>query len=74
MDNHDVVVEEDRNASKVHQVSVNEEDAGSIATKYHDMERKILEGKLILVRDDGVRLKHVNADSQATILVPSLTG
>lgn len=53
MDNHDVVVEEDTNAKviNVHHVSFNEEDAGSFATKYHDMERKMLEGKVVLVRD-----------------------
>ncbi|GKD39127.1 retrovirus-related pol polyprotein from transposon TNT 1-94 [Tanacetum coccineum] len=38
-------------------ISGNKEDASSIAAKTHDNERKMLEGKLVLVGDDGVLVK-----------------
>ncbi|GKA28065.1 retrovirus-related pol polyprotein from transposon TNT 1-94 [Tanacetum coccineum] len=45
-----------------------------MATKIDDMERKMLEGNLLLVGDDGVPFKPVNADSQATVeLFPSMS-
>ncbi|GKD57677.1 hypothetical protein Tco_1291064, partial [Tanacetum coccineum] len=38
-------------------ISGNKEDASSIAAKTHDIKRKMLEGKLVLVGDDGVLVK-----------------
>ncbi|GKF24711.1 hypothetical protein Tco_0077033 [Tanacetum coccineum] len=38
-------------------ISGNKEDASSIVVKVHDIERQMLEGKLVLVGDDGVLVK-----------------
>lgn len=54
------------NVKHVTIVSLNEETC-SIVAKINDMEHKILEAKLVLVGNDVVTLKPVNADSQATV-------
>ncbi|GJS54509.1 endonuclease/exonuclease/phosphatase family protein, partial [Tanacetum coccineum] len=43
-------------------VSVNDEDTSSIAAKIRDMERRMLEGKLVLSGDDQEPLNPLNAD------------
>ncbi|GKG03790.1 hypothetical protein Tco_0314177 [Tanacetum coccineum] len=49
-------------------VSRNKEDMSSIVAKIHDIERQMLEGKLVLVGDDEIPLKPLNVDGQATIM------
>ncbi|GJW04266.1 hypothetical protein Tco_1563122 [Tanacetum coccineum] len=47
-------------------ISVNEDDMCSIATNICDMNRKMPEGKFVLVGDDGVPFKPMNVDTQST--------
>nr|GEV09576.1 hypothetical protein [Tanacetum cinerariifolium] len=54
------------NVEHVTHVSSNE-DTSSITPMINDMERQMLEGKLVLVGDDGIHVKPVNADGQASI-------
>ncbi|GJS26752.1 hypothetical protein Tco_0487372 [Tanacetum coccineum] len=49
-------------------VSRNKEDMSSTVAKIHDIERQMLEGKLVLVGDDEIPLKPLNVDGQATIM------
>ncbi|GKB09536.1 hypothetical protein Tco_0837848 [Tanacetum coccineum] len=51
-------------------VSGNNVDTSSIAAKIHDMERQMLEGKLVLVGDDGIPVKSLNVDGQASSMDP----
>nr|GEU47851.1 copia protein [Tanacetum cinerariifolium] len=49
-------------------VSGNMEDMSSIVAKIHDIERQMLEGKLVFVGDDEMPLKSLNVDGQATVM------
>nr|GEV47828.1 retrovirus-related Pol polyprotein from transposon TNT 1-94 [Tanacetum cinerariifolium] len=49
-------------------VSGNTEDMSSIVAKIHDIERQMLEGKLVFVGDDEMPLKYLNVDGQATVM------
>ncbi|PWA90417.1 basic-leucine zipper domain-containing protein [Artemisia annua] len=49
-------------------VSVNVEDTGSIAAKIQDIERQLLEGKLVLMGNDGEPLKSLKSDGQANTM------
>ncbi|GJY78350.1 RNA-directed DNA polymerase, eukaryota, reverse transcriptase zinc-binding domain protein [Tanacetum coccineum] len=49
-------------------ISVNKEDTRSITVKIHDIERQMLEGKLVLVGDDRIPLKPLNFDGQAIVM------
>ncbi|GJT30398.1 hypothetical protein Tco_0910673 [Tanacetum coccineum] len=46
--------------------SGNKVDTSSIAAKIHDIEHQILEGKLMLVGDDGIHVKPFIVDGQAS--------
>ncbi|GJT44078.1 putative reverse transcriptase domain-containing protein [Tanacetum coccineum] len=52
--------------SKDHTHSGNKEDKTSITTMIHDTKRQMLEGKLVLVGDDGIPVKSLNVDGQAS--------
>nr|GEU80642.1 hypothetical protein [Tanacetum cinerariifolium] len=54
------------NVEHVTHVSSNE-NTSSITPKINNMERKMLEGKLVLVGGDGIHVKPVNVDGQASI-------